>query len=178
MSARWLPASHDTLVQEGNYLSHSRHIWQGDTPKISAHMVRTTMSAEWDHPQIDSWAKSPFGIKGAKTLIEKTQKGGAHHSQVVTEAGSRPLLRPLSSMHQSAAPRHSHLPWHQPPGALPRWTKDFICPAAHLALEILPCKMLMTPLPTLLSPGPADWDSGTGVHYLPHWLLCVCVRFS
>ena len=36
---RWLPIIHDTLVQEGNYLSQSRHIWQGDSPKISAHVI-------------------------------------------------------------------------------------------------------------------------------------------
>ena len=46
---RWLPVSHDTLVQEKNYLSQSTHIWQGD---IAAHMVRAAMFAEWDHPYI------------------------------------------------------------------------------------------------------------------------------
>ena len=34
---KWLSVSHGTLVQEGNYLSQSRHSWRGDTPKISAH---------------------------------------------------------------------------------------------------------------------------------------------
>ena len=47
MSAKMAAISHDTLVQEGNYLSHPRHIWQGDTPKIPAHMIKTSMSAEW-----------------------------------------------------------------------------------------------------------------------------------
>ena len=51
-----LPVSHGTLVQERN-LHHARHICQGDTPKISAHVTscadilsRTVVSAEWDHP--------------------------------------------------------------------------------------------------------------------------------
>ena len=46
---RRLPDSYDTLVQEGNYLSQSRHNWQGDTPKISAHVTRVAVSAERDH---------------------------------------------------------------------------------------------------------------------------------
>ena len=46
---KWLSVSHDTLVQEKNYLSQSTHIWQGD---IAAHMVRAAMFAEWDHPYI------------------------------------------------------------------------------------------------------------------------------
>ena len=45
---RQLPVSLDTLVPEENYLSHATHIWQGVTPKISAHVVRIAMSAEWD----------------------------------------------------------------------------------------------------------------------------------
>ena len=68
---RWLSVSHDTLVQVGNYLSQSRHIWQGDTPKISAHVIRI---AEWDHPSISSWADSPLGIRDGETFIKKTQK--------------------------------------------------------------------------------------------------------
>ena len=35
--------------KKGNYLSQNRHIWQGDTPEISAHVIRADMSAEWDH---------------------------------------------------------------------------------------------------------------------------------
>ena len=47
------------------------------------------------------------------------------------------------------------------------------CPPAP---EILPCKMLTTPLPTVRSPGPTDWDSGTQVRYPP--VGCsVCVIF-
>ena len=32
----WLPVSYDTLVQEGNYLSHA---WQGGVLKISVHVT-------------------------------------------------------------------------------------------------------------------------------------------
>ena len=47
---RQLPVSLDTLVQEGNYLSQSKHIWQEDIPKISAYSIKIAMSAEWNHP--------------------------------------------------------------------------------------------------------------------------------
>ena len=47
---RWMPVSHDTLVQDRNHLSHTRHIWQGDTPEISARVIRTAISAALDHP--------------------------------------------------------------------------------------------------------------------------------
>ena len=70
-----------------------------------------------------------------------------------------------------------YLPWHGQPEALPCWTEDFTCPAAHLDQEILPCKMLTDPLPTVLSPRPVNWDSGTGVHYPPLIAVCVCVIF-
>ena len=170
---RWLWVSLDTLVQEGNYLSHARHTWQGDTPKIFAHLTKTAVSAEWDHPYIVSWGSSSLAIRGAKTLIKRPRRVEFTTLKGVTEAGSRPLLRQLSSTHQNDAPRHADLPWHQPPEALPFWSEDFICPAAHLALEILPCKMLTTPLPTVLSPGPAHWDLGLRFLIL-HWLLYVC----
>ena len=174
---RWLPVHLDILVQEGNYLSQSRHVWQGDTFKMSAHMSKVAVSAEWHHPQIfsrgnstlairgikqnshvppigsGSWANSPLGFSGAKTLFKRTQKGGVLHSQGITEAGSRPLLRQLST-YQSAAPCHTDLLWHQLPEALPCLTEDFFYLTAHLAPEILPCKTLTTPLPTVLSPGP------------------------
>ena len=68
---RWRPVSHDILVQERNCLNQARHIWQGDTPKISAHMIRTAMSAEWDHPQIGPWGNSLLVSRGAKTLIKR-----------------------------------------------------------------------------------------------------------
>ena len=109
-----------------------------------------------------------------------------HYCQGVTEAGSRPLLRQPSSTHQRAAPRHTDLPWHQLMEAPPCWTEDFTCPAAHLAPEILPCKTLTIPLLPVLSPGPADWDSGTQVHYPPilscdvitdsSWVISIVIR--
>ena len=50
-----------------------------ETHLISAHMTRTAMSAEQGHPQIGSWENSTLVSRGAKTFIEKTQKGGVHH---------------------------------------------------------------------------------------------------
>ena len=71
---RWLPVSHDTLGQEGIYLSQSRHIWQGDTPKISAHMGRTAMSAEQDHPQTGFWG-IPHLQSGVPRHLSKDPEG-------------------------------------------------------------------------------------------------------
>ena len=162
------------MVQDKNCLSHVRHIWQGDTLQISARVVRTAMSAEQDHPQIGSWGNSTLASRGAKTLIKKTQEGGVHHFQGITEAGSRPLLRQPSSTYQSAAPHHADFPAIGHPRRCPTGRRT--CPAAHLALEVLPCKMLTTPLPTVLTPRPSDRDSGTRVHYLPTDCY-VCVIF-
>ena len=150
---KWLSISHDTLVQEGNYLSQSRHIWQGNTPRVSAHVIRTATSAEQDHPWVGSSANFPLAIRSAKTFIKRTEGRSA---PLLVYAGSRTLLRQPSSTHQSVVPHHADLPWHRLPEALPCWTEDFVCPAAHLALETLPCKTLKTPLPTVLSSGPAD----------------------
>ena len=61
------------------YLSHARHNWQGDTPKISAHMMRTAVCAEWDHTQTGSWENSPLVIRGAKTHYQVGQRDGVHH---------------------------------------------------------------------------------------------------
>ncbi|XP_053785314.1 UPF0488 protein C8orf33 homolog isoform X2 [Desmodus rotundus] len=87
-----------------------------------------------------SWGNSPLASWGVKIFIEKTRKGGVHHFQGITEAGSRALRREPSSAHQRAAPRHADLRWHRLREALPCWAEDFTCPAAHLALETLPCK--------------------------------------
>ena len=174
---RWLPVIQDTLLQQGNYLSQSRHIWQGDTPKISSQVIRTAICraglpidrllGKFHTCHQGCQAEQPSTIhrllgkfhscqQGCKDTYQKTQKGGVLHFQGITEAGSRPLLRQRSSTPQSAAPCHADLPRHQPPEALPCWIADFVHPAAHLAPEILPCKTLTTPLPTVLFPGPAD----------------------
>ena len=71
---RGLPVRPDTLIQEGNYLSHARHIWQGDTPKISAHGNRTASSAEQDHPQIGSWANYPLA-SGVPRQLSRDPEG-------------------------------------------------------------------------------------------------------
>ena len=47
---KWLSVSHDTLVQEENFLIQSKHIGHGDRRKISAHVVRVAVSAERNHP--------------------------------------------------------------------------------------------------------------------------------
>ena len=149
---------------------------RADTSGKETHLryvVKAATSGERDPPQIGSWGNSTLASRGAKIFIKKTQKGGVYHFEGITEADSRPLLRQPSCTHRSAAPCHADLPWHWLMGALPCWTEDFICLAAHLAPEILPCKMLTTPVPTVLSPGPADWDSGTRVRYFP--LIAVCV---
>ena len=54
MSMEMAGSSHDTLVQERNYLSQDRHIWQGDIPKRSAHVTGMAASVERDHAQIGS----------------------------------------------------------------------------------------------------------------------------
>ena len=143
---RQLPVRRDVLVQEGNYICHARHISQGDTPKISAHMIWTAMSAEQYHSPIGSWAfpHLPSGVPRHLLMLE-IQKCGVHHFEGIAGADSRPLLRQLSSTHQSAAPRHTDLPWHRLADALPCWTEEFVYSPVHLALEILPRKMLMTP---------------------------------
>ena len=106
---RWLPVSHETLVQEGNYLSHTRHIWQRDTPKIPAHVTRTDTFAQWDHPQIGFWRNSPLAIRGPKTLLERPKRKEYTILKSVTEEDFRSLLRQLSSTHQGASPHHADL---------------------------------------------------------------------
>ena len=151
-------------------------------------MVRAALSAKQDHPQRGSRGNSPLASRGAKQNchiaptgpwadstpgirvprhLSRDSEGWSTPLSTITEAGSRPLLRQPSPTPQSAAPRHSDLPCHHPPEALPCWTEDFVCPAAHLAPETLPCRTLATPLPTVLSPGPADRDSGARAHYTP-----------
>ena len=154
---RWLSVSHDTLVQEGNHLSHARYILQGDTHKISAHVMRTSMTVEQAGLPIDRLlGKVPTCHQVAKTLIKRPRRVEYSTLKGMTEVGFKQLLRQSSSTRQSDAPRHTHIPWHWLPEALPCQTEGFVCPAAQLGLEILPCKTLTTPLPPVLSPGPAD----------------------
>ena len=42
-------------------------------------------------PPIGCWENSTLGIRGAKTFIEKTQKGGVLHFQGISKTGSRSL---------------------------------------------------------------------------------------
>ena len=140
------PVSHDTLVQEGKLPKSEqthlarRHTWDICTCDQNRHVCRVG-------PPIDTLlGKFPTCQQGGHDTYQETQKGGAHHCQGITEAGSRPLLRQPSSTHQSAAPWHADLPWHQLMEAPPCWTEDFAYPSAHLAPETLPCKILRTPL--------------------------------
>ena len=82
----------------------------------------------------------------------------------IAEEGSRPLLRQPSSTHHSAAPCHADLPWHWPREALP------CCPSGSRESF---WKTLKTPLPTVPSPRPIDWDPGTWLCYPPLIVLCV-----
>ena len=139
----------------------SRRKWQGDTLTVSAHVVRIAMSAEQNHPQIAP-GETPHLASGMPKHLSK-RPGRVESTTFKVYSRGRPLLRQTSSTPQSAAPRHADPPWHWSLEALPCWTEDIVCPAAHPALETLPCKTMTTPLPTVLSPGPADGDSGTRV---------------
>ena len=68
-----LPVSHDTLVQEGNYLSHTTHLARRHTQNICTHN-QSSHVCRAGHQQIGSCANSTFGIRGAKTFIKKTQQ--------------------------------------------------------------------------------------------------------
>ena len=46
----------------------------GRVRKVSAHVTRTAVSAEWDHPQIGSWENSPLGIRHAKMFIRRPRR--------------------------------------------------------------------------------------------------------
>lgn len=107
----------------------------------------------------------------SQDTYQETQKVEYTTLKSITEAASRLLLTQLSSTHQDGAPCHDDLPWHWLQEALPCWTEDFICRAAHPAPEILPCNMLITPVLTVLFPWPVDWESGTWVGY-PLIVLC------
>ena len=153
---RWLPVSHNTLVQEGNYLSYTKYIWQGDTPKISTTHDQNSHVCQAGPSRDSLLEKCPTCHQGYQDTYEKTQKGGVHHSQDITEAGSRPLQTQLSSTRQNAAPRHVHLPWHWPPEALPCWTEDFVCPAVHPGSGDPSLQHADNSLAPVLSPEPAD----------------------
>ena len=68
---------------------------------------------------------------------------------------------------------------HWLPEALPCWTGDFTCLAAHLALEIIPCETLTAPFLTVLAPGPADWEAGllssSSLVWCHYWLFLISI---
>ena len=101
------------------------------------------------------------------TFIERLRKVEYMAFKDTRSGGFRLQPRTLSSTQQGAASGQADLLSARLPEALPCWTEDFVCLIADLALEILPCKMLRAPLPTVLSPGPADWYSETWVCYPP-----------
>lgn len=55
-------------------ISHARHVWQGDTPKLPAHVTRTGTSAERDHPQIVS-GEIPHLPSGAPRDLSRDPNG-------------------------------------------------------------------------------------------------------
>ena len=108
--------------------------------------------------------------QGCQDTNQETQKGGVHHFQGITEAGSRPLLRQPSSTHQRAALHHTDLPWHWPRDALPsvlHWTEDIRVPLTRRWwLSWPPCCLLDLQTKIL------------GLSFvIPHWLLRVCYIF-
>ena len=88
--------------------------------------------------------------------------------RVQTTAETAGLHTPESCSMQHRSPLAS------PPEALPCWIEDFVCPAAHLALEILLCKILTTPLPTCL---PDLQPESLGLGWLFPTDCSVCVIF-
>ena len=56
--------------------SEQTHLARRYTKDISANMIRTAVTAEWDHPQIGSWGNSPLASRGAKTLIKRPKRVG------------------------------------------------------------------------------------------------------
>ena len=83
--------------------------------------------------------------QGSQDIYPETQR--VEYATLKGVSGDfRPLLRQLSSTHQDVAPRLTDLPMTMEPEALPCWTEDGVCPAAHLAPKILLCKTLMAPL--------------------------------
>ena len=117
------------------------------------------------------------GHQGCQDIYQEDPEGQTPPLSRHNWGRARPLLRQPSFTHQSAAPRHAGLPWHRVPEALPCWMEDFTSPAAHLALEILPCKMLTTPLPP---PRAVSWTCGLrlwdlGLLSPTNCSVCVCV---
>ena len=156
---------------------------RGKLPKIRVNTSgKETYLHTWsEQPCLQSgtthrWApgESPHLASGVPRHLSKDPEGWSaplsryNWGRLQTTAGKP------SSTHQCAASCHVDLPWHRPPESLPCWIEDFACPAGHLAPEILPYKMLTTPLPTVLPPWPTDWDSGTRVHYPPLIAVCMC----
>ena len=165
----WHFDSGEKLPMSETHLA-KRHTWDICTCNYNSHVCRV------GPPRDRTLGKVPTCHQGCQDTYQETQKWGVHHFQSMTESGSRPLLREPSSTHHSAAPLPCWSPLASATGGSASWTEDFICPTVHLALEILPCKTLTTSLPTLLSPGRADWESRTGVHYSS--LIDVCVLYS
>ena len=163
-----------TLVHEGNYLSHTRHIWQGGTPKVHVHVIRTAVSAEWTHPQTGSCGNSslatrvprhlsrdPEGWSTPLLMVNPRQApdhfwdGRAPHTRVLPHA----TLISLGISHQGLCPSGLRTS----SALLPTWLqRSFL--ARHWRLPCPPCFLLDLQTETL----------GLGF-IIPHWLLCVCV---
>ena len=174
-----LPKLEQTNLARRHICPHgqNRHISQGDTPKIYAHVIRTAMSAEWD-PHREAPGEVPHLPAGVPRHLSK-RLGRVEYTTFkvfrgITEAGCRPLLRQPSSTDQSAALRHADFPWHQPPEALPCWTEDFICPAPTWFRRSFLARRWQLHCPSCCPP---DLQIETlGLRFtISHWLLCICV---
>ena len=100
---RWLPVSHDTLAQEGNYLA--------DTPGKETHLEylhtwpeQLCLKSRTTHRQDPG--ESPTRHQGFQDTYQGTQKGRVHYSHVYNLG----RFHTMSSTHQSAVPHHTGLP--------------------------------------------------------------------
>ena len=138
-----MAASHPRHFGSRGKLPKSEQTHQAEAHLRYLHTWPEQPSLQNGNTHRGSWAHSPLTVKG--TLIKRPRRVEYSTFQGITEAGSRPLLIQPSSIHQSAASCHADLPSHRPLEALPSWTKDRDCPAAHLALDILPGETLKLP---------------------------------
>ena len=173
MSTRWLPVSHDTLVQEGNYRRQSRHIWQGDTPKTAAHVIKRATSAERDQPHVGSWGNSPRGIRGDKTLTKRPRRLSKYNwGRLLTTAETAELHTPECCSMPHSSPLASaaggsalldgglRLPCC-PPGSGDPFLQDADKSFAHCAVSRT-CRLRL-------------WDSGSLSPIDCSVCVCVCV---
>ena len=158
------------MVPEGDSLSQSRHVCK----ETYLPMCQSSRVCRAGPPTDGLPSKVPTCQQGSQDIYQETQKGGVPRFPGVTEAGSRPLRRQLSSTCQRAAPHHAGLPWHRPLGALPagRRTSPALL-SAWLRRSFLIGRWRLPCPPRAVSRTcrPRLWDSGS----LSPTDCCVCV---